>query len=284
MYNRASGACLFTPSIKSERWLKPLYAQIALTGRCDRRCWWCYAESSPDNVLQMRKDDVMDLLDFLDGWGIFGVSFGGGEPFLHPDVVELVKYAWEKTGLDTSLTTNGYAPTGEQLDEVEGCVGEVRVSVRQPEDCKVLEKFLGRKFDVGVNLLLMKGNASLLEDLIHRCMHVGVKDFLINSFVAVGRGTKYAYLEPTEEDIEALAHILEHESATFKMSGRLARVMCTVRKCKFVPFSCEGKGRIIAITSDKKVKPSSLSEESYQFDRPEDIWKIYRYMVNGVGR
>lgn len=39
------------------------------------------------------------------------------------------------------------------------------------------------------------------------------------------------------------------------------------------------KGRIIAVTADGKLKPSSLSEEAYKFDMPEEIPEVYARMI-----
>jgi len=50
---------------------------------------------------------------------------------------------------------------------------------------------------------------------------------------------------------------------------------------RFIPFEDVARGRIIAITVDRKVKPSSLSEEAYPFNRSEEIAEIYRRFIAG---
>jgi len=54
----------------------------------------------------------------------------------------------------------------------------------------VLCKFLNRRFEVGVNLLLFRGNASVLEEIIGGSLSLGVKDFLVSSFLPIERGIK----------------------------------------------------------------------------------------------
>ncbi|MCD6538851.1 hypothetical protein J7L18_09665 [Candidatus Bathyarchaeota archaeon] len=56
--------------------------------------------------------------------------------------------------------------------------------------CNVLCKFLNRRFEVGVNLLLFRGNASVLEEIIGGSLSLGVKDFLVSSFLPIERGIK----------------------------------------------------------------------------------------------
>jgi len=277
MHERNTGLCLFTPDVKSKKWIKPLYAQIALTTRCDQRCWFCYASAGSSRV-EWPLEDLKDLIGFLDSWGILGVAFGGGEPFMYPYLPEIAEWTWSNTGLDVSVTTNGTAASEEQIKRLEGYVSEVRVSIRNLEACVLLKKFLGRRFEVGVNLLLFRGNIHVLEGIVKRSLSLGVNDFLVNSFLAVGRGASRRNMEPTDEDYVELSKLIMKfkERASFKVSGRLASKL---RGLKFIPFKSERRGRIIAITADKKVKPSSLCGESYPFRRPEEIVAIYREKI-----
>jgi len=280
LHERNSGLCLFTPEFRSERWVKPLYAQIALTLRCNQNCWWCYASASPNGMEEWQLDELKHLIGFLDSWGILGVAFGGGEPFMYPYLPEIADWTWRNTGLDVSVTTNGTAASEEQITRLEGFVSEVRVSIRDPRICNALKKFLNRKFEVGVNLLLFRGNVKILEEIVERSLSLGIHDFLINNFLAVGRGALHKDKEPTIKDYAELSNLIKKfkSKAEFKVSGRLASKM---QGLNFIPFTDEHRGRIIAITADGKAKPSSLCEESYPFRRPEEIPVIYREKIAG---
>lgn len=282
IYDRRSGYCLYEPRVRAERWIKPLYAQVAVTERCNLSCWWCYAGSSPSRTVEMPLEDLVSLIDFFDRWGLFGVAFGGGEPFLYQHIAEALRHIWLKTGLDASITTNGYAAGEKQIDEVEDYVSEVRVSVRSLRDCAVIEKFLGRRFELGVNILVFHGMVGEVGEIISKCMEMGVRDFLINDFRAVGRGADRRDLEPNEEDYRLLAELIAElrGKASVKASTRLAAELIRVNPNMHpVPFISEAAGRIIAVTADMKLKPSSLSSEAYPFKSPEEIPKIYRMIV-----
>ncbi|RLF89582.1 hypothetical protein DRN46_05270, partial [Thermococci archaeon] len=97
---------------------------------------------------------------------------------MYPYLQEIAEWTWNNTGLDISVTTNGTAASEEQIARLEGYVSEVRVSIRDPEMCNVLDKFLGRRFEVGVNLLLWRGNGSVLEEIVEKSLCLGVNDFL----------------------------------------------------------------------------------------------------------
>lgn len=203
-YDRVTGLATYVPSLRSEIWNRPLYAQIAITEKCDMEppCPWCYVEASSNRNRTWTVEDLMELVKFLDSWdgGLLGVALGGGEPFTHPDIVEIVRRTWSETDLDVSVTTNGFAASEEQLKSIEGHIGEVRVSIYDHKNCGILRKFLGRRFDMGVNILLMRGSAPSIEKTVELCVKMGVRDFLINSFRPLGRGAGYVDMEPTAKD------------------------------------------------------------------------------------
>jgi MoaA/NifB/PqqE/SkfB family radical SAM enzyme len=282
-YDRNTGECLFTNAKKASKWLKPLYAQIALTEKCDLNCWHCYSSSSPDRSREWSLNKLKRLIKFFDAWRIFGIAMGGGEPFMYPRLCEIAKYTWKKTGLDLSVTTNGYAAKEEQINQLEGYVSEIRVSLRSLEACINLEKFSNRKFEVGVNLLLHRGNTTTLDCIIKESVGRGVKDFLLNSFVAVGRGVNYNERMPNDEDYVELAktirkHMGEGE-VMFKVGGRLAANLQPHLDGDFLPFQSEKRGRILSVTADGKVKPSSMSEEAYAFRKEAEIVAIYQNKI-----
>jgi MoaA/NifB/PqqE/SkfB family radical SAM enzyme len=272
-YDRRSGLCILVTEARSRKWIKPLYVQLQLTTECNRRCWWCYVEK---NSISWDLVEAKKLLKFLDGWGVFGVALGGGEPFVYPHLVELVKYAWTETGLDVSLTTNGTASM-QQVRDIEGYVSEVRVSVRTLDEIENVGKFLGRRFDTGVNVLVHRKNIREVEEIVEECLSLGVKDFLISSFRATGAARKFHELEL--DDFSQVNRIVKRfwNRATFKLDCMLAE---KTDLPKF-PFMTPERGRIIAITPDKKVKPSSLADESYSFENPEEIPEIYRKSIVG---
>jgi len=285
IHDRNSGLCVFTPEVKSKTWTKPLYAQIALTEKCNQKCWWCYSSSSLEKAQSWPLEELKKIIGFLDSWGILGIAFGGGEPFMHPHLERIAMWTWNHTGLDVSVTTNGTAASKQQIDRLEGYVSEVRVSIRNPEACRLLKKFLRKRFELGVNLLLFRGNAPVLESIVDRSMRLGVRDFLVNSFAAVGRGATYRDREPKREDLVKLGMIIQkfRDEIMFKVSGRLAAKLKAYADLEYIPFEDEGKGRIIALTTDRKVKPSSLSQESYPFTKPAEIPEIYAGFITGGG-
>src|SRR5437016_4782634 len=95
---------------------KPLQCSIYLTDRCNLDCSYCteYDNSRPDPKLEDLKLWIKKIRDL----GTMRIALVGGEPLMHPNVVEIVRYCRE-LGFATSLTTNGFLLTRKLLKELE---------------------------------------------------------------------------------------------------------------------------------------------------------------------
>jgi len=66
------------------------FLEIEITGKCHHHCLHCYGSfprkgELPKNKLMQIIDEAHDYFD--------AIIFSGGEPFLHPDLIELTHYA-----------------------------------------------------------------------------------------------------------------------------------------------------------------------------------------------
>jgi MoaA/NifB/PqqE/SkfB family radical SAM enzyme len=95
---------------------KPLQCSLYVTDRCNLDCGYCteYDNSRPHPKLEDLKKWIRKIRDL----GTMRIALVGGEPLVHPDIVEIVRYCRE-LGFATSLTTNGFLLTRERLRELE---------------------------------------------------------------------------------------------------------------------------------------------------------------------
>ena len=83
---------------------KLLYSALfELTYRCPEHCIHCYLEpSSASSVYEsfrnteLTTEEIMNILDQLADMNVMCVTFTGGEPFLRPDIFEILEYARKK--------------------------------------------------------------------------------------------------------------------------------------------------------------------------------------------
>ncbi len=101
---------------------KPLQCSLYVTDQCNLDCAYCteYDNSRPHPAL----DDLKRWLDHIRGLGTVRVALVGGEPLMHPDIVEVVRHA-RGLGLATSLTTNGFLLNGDLVGRLDAAGLEV---------------------------------------------------------------------------------------------------------------------------------------------------------------
>ncbi len=91
---------------------KALYAQVVVTADCNLSCSYCneYTPGAPSPPLS----ELKARIDRLDSLGVMVYDILGGEPLLHRDVVELVRYikGLRGGGNIVTLITNGFLLTG----------------------------------------------------------------------------------------------------------------------------------------------------------------------------
>ncbi|MEP6604100.1 MAG: radical SAM protein, partial [Spartobacteria bacterium] len=95
---------------------KPLQCSLYVTDRCNLDCGYCteYDNSRPHPSIEDLKTWVKKIRDL----GTMRIALVGGEPLVHPHIVDLVRYCRE-LGFATSLTTNGFLLTREKLRALE---------------------------------------------------------------------------------------------------------------------------------------------------------------------
>lgn len=85
--------------------LKDLCFEVIQT--CPNKCKFCSSNSSKDKKTMISLEDFKRVVKyFLNQGGIKEISISGGEPFLHPDLFEMVKFCKEK-GIRTVVFTSG---------------------------------------------------------------------------------------------------------------------------------------------------------------------------------
>src|SRR3984885_14093041 len=145
----------------------PLLVQIIPIRRCNIDCGYCneYDKVSPPvptDVMKRRIDKLKEL-------GTSVVAFSGGEPMLHPDLDDLIRYI-RQHGMMAGLITNGYFLVPKRIEELnEAGLDFLQISIDNIEPDEVSKKslrVLDKKlqhlkehaaFDVNINSVLGGG-------------------------------------------------------------------------------------------------------------------------------
>lgn len=178
--------------------LSPISIELHLTNNCNLNCPWCTDKELKLNKDSLDKSIVFNLLDYCSKNNIGITVEGGGEPTLHKDFNEIIRYGYEKN-VHMGLISNGTKDISSLIRYFKW----VRVSLdsSSSEEYK-LEKGVN-KFDVVLNNL---NNFSKNRDFDET--HLGIGYVITNrnlsnisSIIDVLDDMKidYLYLRPVEE-------------------------------------------------------------------------------------
>lgn len=129
LFDRISGLNVLLDELRPKEavWsTSPRQVSIALTNVCDLHCKYCYA---PKHKASLRGDQVLAWLKELDAEGCLGIGFGGGEPTLHPEFVDICKWVADETRLAVTFTTHGHRLTPQLVKRLKGSIHFARISV-----------------------------------------------------------------------------------------------------------------------------------------------------------
>lgn len=199
-FNRSTGINILMDEIQlpANKWSNaPRQVSVALTNICDLKCPHCYA---PKNSAMIEFEKLTTWLTELDENGCVGVGFGGGEPTLYPQFIELCSYVSNKTNLAVTMTTHGHRLDDKLLNSLDGNIHFVRVSMDGIGS--TYEAIRNRSFDVlinrisalseitpfGINFLVNSKTIDELDDAIQIASNLGASEFLLLPEAPVGKG------------------------------------------------------------------------------------------------
>jgi len=84
----------------------PKVAWLVINSACNLRCRWCYAKGSEYHGTDMPLGLAIDLVGLIKDLGISNVTLLGGEPTLHPDLVNILNEL-SRQEIKSWMVTNG---------------------------------------------------------------------------------------------------------------------------------------------------------------------------------
>ena len=95
----------------------PTILDVNLTNRCNQNCSFCYNDGNPAiRGDELTTDELFRLVDEASAHGA-GFFLGGGEPFVRPDIFDLIRRIKER-GLPVGVVTNATLLDGRGVDRL----------------------------------------------------------------------------------------------------------------------------------------------------------------------
>nr|WP_321468515.1 radical SAM protein [uncultured Desulfobulbus sp.] len=242
----------------------PILAQVIVTRRCNIACRYCNEfdkQSSPVPVA-----DVLARIDRLNELGTLAIEFSGGEPLLHPHLVEIISYATAKKFYRRMLISNGLLLTREIIEGLNAAgLQHLQISVDGVKENAITTKVLNnlrpqlellrkhRKFAVTVNSVVGAAPAEETEEV-----YAFNKANGFNSRVLVVHDhTGQAALTKAQR---VLYSRLTADITRQKASGRFTEKLLTG---EVVPFKCRAGARYLYVDECGMVRWCSQQRRRY---------------------
>ncbi len=199
----------------------PETIHFSVTGRCDQACAGCFYSARPGSKVEATDASFTlfkKVVAQAERVRVFQMALGGGEPLLHPRIVEMVRLAREH-GIVPNLTTNGNLLDREMAAALkEAGVGQVQISlngVTEETNRKTRPNFRTTVAAIeacreaglrwGLNFLVTRSNLVELEPVIELGRRLGAAS--VNILRPKPPTTESDWLEKESLDATGYRHV-----------------------------------------------------------------------------
>lgn len=193
---------------------------IGLSEYCNLKCQMC---RRPSEAIFMDKNYCMNVLSEAAEIGVQTISFSGGEPFVHPDVMEILEHGFG-LGLKVQLVTNGtllnprklaalerldcMTVSVDGLEEVHDRIRGQQGAFRRTE--KALRMLAESPVCWGTNTVMQRDNAHQLYDLFSHIQSIGGRKYSYCGFSHVELVPETMHLAMSaEQQADAAAQLVK---------------------------------------------------------------------------
>jgi MoaA/NifB/PqqE/SkfB family radical SAM enzyme len=175
----------------------PLSASLQITTLCNLKCKYCYGETSYSDSLSLAM--ISEILHLFKEKTVFKIEIEGGEPFLHPDIFEIIRNCLELE-LDFTILTNGTQIDREAIihmkklpeESLDSHIPQVN-NLTRGEGNKVLEAIEG---------LLNAGLSNIMIATVVHSSNIEVADKIVDYFYPGIKQFHFMTLMPTKNSLQ----------------------------------------------------------------------------------
>ena len=277
---------------------------IEILQRCPNRCIYCSSHSNPQATHIIPFEIIKNVIDDAKSLGCKTVCLSGGEPFLHPHILNIISYI-AKLQLTCYVYTSGiymkdevyYSLPNEYIEAIRGMVDKVIFNV-EADSSTLYDKIMGTDvggFDmmkksindcvssglvVETHVVPMQVNFKHLKSIFEMCYQLGVSKVSILRLVLQGRAlVNLSLVKLTGEGSREVTKLIKALKEAYKGKVRIG-LPYSDSNCRIY---CKAASDKINVRYDGNVYPCEVFKDDLLNAKlgyePDNVWKDSFYDI-----
>lgn len=277
---------------------------IEILQRCPNRCIYCSSHSNPQATHIIPFEIIKNIIDDAKSLGCKTVCLSGGEPFLHPQILDIISYI-AKLQLTCYVYTSGIymkdevysSLPNEYIEAIRGMVDKVIFNV-EADTSALYDQIMGTDvggFDmmkksisdcvssglvVETHVVPMQVNFKHLKSIFEMCYQLGVSKVSILRLVLQGRALEnLSLVKLTGEDSWEVTKLIKALKEAYKGEVRIG-LPYSDSNCRIY---CKAASDKINVRYDGNVYPCEVFKDDLLNAKlgcePDNVWKDSFYDI-----
>jgi radical SAM protein with 4Fe4S-binding SPASM domain len=271
----------------------PAHVTVELTDKCNYFCKHCYRSSAPSRSTQVSFEALKSFLGDFHRHGGVVVELTGGEPMLHPDFFEIVKWCNERFSL-VGVLTNGYYLQEKEVEKLLPYRGHMifnlsldshredyHDSFRGMKDAykrtvNAMRLLSENKFFFRVSMSVTGENFFDIEETVKLAKKLGARAFTFNPVFDVGRGQKSAGPLITDP-VEAKKYV-DYEVGIYEKYSGFLSTLDETQQAALKKSNCGLLSKTITISPDGTIRGCVMFDSVFEIGNinRQDYESIFR--------
>jgi MoaA/NifB/PqqE/SkfB family radical SAM enzyme len=270
---------------------------IHLLNRCNLLCQHCYLNASPWCNMQLPLKLVIRSLGEVEQLGIATVYLSGGEPFLYPELSEVLVFISQQQNFELCVSTNGTLIGNAETVLLKDSGASVQVSIDGPEAyhdrfrgfkgafrraSRGIQQLVATEVPVTLVITVCRDNLAYLPWLAEWAAKMGVEHVSVQPLLQLGRGSEIYEKKLSEEQLcdlflqlSDLGHTYHSRGLRFSLAYRTRRFLLAHPCAAYV---CNGTHCHRKV--DKEIKKLVIREDGTVL--PEIPTLNYRFALGNL--
>ena len=277
---------------------------IEILQRCPNRCIYCSSHSNPQATHLIPFEIIKNVIDDAKSLGCKIVCLSGGEPFLHPQILDIISYI-AKQQLTCYVYTSGIymkdevysSLPNEYIEAIRGMVDKVIFNV-EADSSTLYDQIMGTDvggFDmmktsindcvssglvVETHVVPMQVNFKHLKSIFEMCYQLGVSKVSILRLVLQGRALEnLSLVKLSGKDNREVTKLIKALNESYKGKVRIG-LPYSDSNCRIY---CKAASDKINVRYDGNVYPCEVFKDDLLNAKlgcePDNVWKDRFYDI-----